>query len=407
MSGPLKGIKVVDLSRVLAGPSLTQIFADMGAEIIKVERPGRGDDTRAWGPPWLKDTQGNDTREAGYYLSANRGKHSLTVDISKPEGADIVRELAAQADFFVENFKVGGLAKMGLDYASLKKINTKIIYLSITGFGQNGPDAALPGYDYLIQARSGLMSITGPEDGAPGAGPVRAGVATSDLQTGLMGAVGLLAALHHRHQTGEGQYIDLALLDTQIAGLANQGFNHLMSGRIPVRTGSWHPSLAPYQPFETADDAIIIAVGNDTQFADMCRVIGDPDMAGDERFSTNPMRNKNRAVMAELINQRTRQKPAAHWLQGFTSNNVPASPINNIQQAFEDPQVKARGMRIDVDHPVAGTMPGMGTPLKFSQTPIEYGKSAPMLGEDTDDVLSRVLGKSAQEIATLRENGIV
>ena len=231
---------------------------------------------------------------------------------------------------------------MGLDYASLKKINTKIIYLSITGFGQNGPDAALPGYDYLIQARSGLMSITGPEDGAPGAGPVRAGVATSDLQTGLMGAVGLLAALHHRHQTGEGQYIDLALLDTQIAGLANQGFNHLMSGRIPVRTGSWHPSLAPYQPFETADDAIIIAVGNDTQFADMCRVIGDPDMAGDERFSTNPMRNKNRAVMAELINQRTRQKPAAHWLQGFTSNNVPASPINNIQQAFEDPQVKAR-----------------------------------------------------------------
>jgi len=407
MSGPLKGIKVVDLSRVLAGPSLTQIFADMGAEIIKVERPGRGDDTRAWGPPWLKDTQGNDTREAGYYLSANRGKHSLTVDISKPEGADIVRELAAQADFFVENFKVGGLAKMGLDYASLKKINPKIIYLSITGFGQNGPDAALPGYDYLIQARSGLMSITGPEDGAPGAGPVRAGVATSDLQTGLMGAVGLLAALHHRHQTGEGQYIDLALLDTQIAGLANQGFNHLMSGRIPVRTGSWHPSLAPYQPFETADDAIIIAVGNDTQFADMCRVIGDPDMAGDERFSTNPMRNKNRAVMAELINQRTRQKPAAHWLQGFTSNNVPASPINNIQQAFEDPQVKARGMRIDVDHPVAGTMPGMGTPLKFSQTPIEYGKSAPMLGEDTDDVLSRVLGKSAQEIATLRENGIV
>ena len=407
MSGPLNGIKVVDLSRVLAGPSLTQIFADMGAEIIKVERPGRGDDTRAWGPPWLKDTQGNDTREAGYYLSANRGKHSLTVDISKPEGADIVRELAAQADFFVENFKVGGLAKMGLDYASLKKINTKIIYLSITGFGQNGPDAALPGYDYLIQARSGLMSITGPEDGAPGAGPVRAGVATSDLQTGLMGAVGLLAALHHRHQTGEGQYIDLALLDTQIAGLANQGFNHLMSGRIPVRTGSWHPSLAPYQPFETADDAIIIAVGNDTQFADMCRVIGDPDMAGDERFSTNPMRNKNRAVMAELINQRTRQKPAAHWLQGFTSNNVPASPINNIQQAFEDPQVKARGMRIDVDHPVAGTMPGMGTPLKFSQTPIEYGKSAPMLGEDTDDVLSRVLGKSAQEIATLRENGIV
>lgn len=407
MSGPLAGLKVVDLSRVLAGPSLTQILADMGAEVIKVERPVRGDDTRAWGPPWLKDKQGNDTKEAGYYLSANRGKHSLTVDISTQEGADIVRDLVRQADFFVENFKVGGLAKMGLDYASLKAVNPELIYLSITGFGQTGPDAALPGYDYLIQARSGLMSVTGPEDGAPGAGPVRAGVATSDLQTGLMGAIGLLAALHHRNLTGEGQYIDLALLDTQIAGLANQGFNHLMSGRVPVRTGSWHPSLAPYQPFETSDDAVIIAVGNDTQFADMCRVIGAPELAQDERFTTNPMRNKNRAALEQEINARTRHKPAEHWLEGFKDNNVPASPINNIKQAFADPQVQARGMQIEVEHPVAGTMPGMATPLKFSGTPIEYGKSAPMLGEDTVDVLSRVLGKSNAEIAALQKKGIV
>ena len=407
MSGPLTGIRVIDMSRILAGPSLTQIFADLGAEVIKIERPGRGDDTRTWGPPWLKDTEGNDTNEAGYYLSANRGKHSLTVDVSQPEGRQIVKDLVKDADFFIENFKVGGLAKLGLDYNSLKEINPQIIYLSITGFGQTGPDAPLPGYDYLIQARSGLMSITGPEDGAPGAGPVRAGVATSDLQTGLMGAIGLLSALHHRHVTGEGQHIDIALLDTQVAGLINQGFNYLMSGKVPVRTGSWHPALAPYQPFDTADDQIIIAVGNDTQFTDMCRVIGAPELAQDQRFSTNPMRNKNRAEMVELINGRTKTMPSAHWLQGFTENNVPASRINNIQQAFEDPQIKARGVQIEVEHPVAGTMPGMGNPLKFSKTNNEYKKSAPMLGEDTDDVLSRVLGKSEDEIAKLKDQGVV
>lgn len=407
MSGPLTGLRVVDMSRILAGPSLTQLFSDLGAEVIKIERPGRGDDTRTWGPPWLKDTDGNDTREAGYYLSTNRGKHSITVDVSQAEGVELIKDLVRDADFFVENFKVGGLAKLGLDYESLKQINPQLIYLSITGFGQYGPDAPLPGYDYLIQARSGLMSITGPEDGAPGAGPVRAGVATSDLQTGLMGAIGLLSALHHRHMTGQGQYIDLALLDTQIAGLANQGFNHLMSGKVPGRTGSWHPALAPYQPFDTADDQIIIAVGNDTQFADMCNVIGAPDMSGDERFATNPARNKNREIMVELINARTKLKPAAYWLEGFTENNVPASPINNIKQAFEDPQVQARGMQIELEHPVAGTMPGMATPLKFSETKIEYKKSAPMLGEDTDDVLSRLLGKSDEEIARLKRQGVV
>ena len=407
MSGPLSGLRVVDLSRILAGPSMTQLLADLGAEIIKIERPGQGDDTRTWGPPWLKDKDGNDTKEAGYYLSANRGKHSLTLDISKPEGAQIVRDLVKEADFFVENFKVGGLAKMGLDYESLKAVNPKIIYLSITGFGQTGPDAPQPGYDYLIQGRSGLMSFTGIEDGVPGAGPMRAGVATSDLQTGLMGAIGLLAALHHRNKTGQGQYIDLALLDVQVAGIANQGYNYLMSGNSPKRTGMWHPSLSPYQPFDTADDQVILAVGNDTQFRDLCRVIGVPEMAQDERFSTNPMRNKNRAEMADRINDCMKTQPSAYWLKACTENNVPAAPINTVPQTFADPQVIARGMQLELEHEVSGTVPGIANPLKFSETELEYKKAPPMLGQDTDDVLSRVLGKSGDEIAELKEKGIV
>ena len=407
MSGPLSGLRVIDLSRILAGPTVTQIFADMGAEVIKIERPGSGDDTRTWGPPWLKDKDGNDTREAGYYLAANRGKHSLTLDIASEEGAQIVRDLVKDADFLVENFKVGGLAKMGLDYESLKAVNSGLIYLSITGFGQTGPDAAKPGYDYLIQARSGLMSITGHEDGAAGEGPMRAGVATSDIQTGLMGTIGLLAALYHREKTGEGQHIDIALLDTQITGLVNQGFNYLLSGDVPVRTGSWHPSLAPYQPFATADDYIIIAVGNDSQFTDMCRVLGVPDLASDPRFSANPLRNKNRAALADLIGEQTRLQPAQYWLRTFAANNVPAAPINTIDQAFADPQVQARGMQLELDHPVAGPMPGIANPLKFSKTELSYEKTPPMLGEDTQDVLSRVLGKSDEEIADLQARGIV
>ncbi|MEE9374734.1 MAG: CaiB/BaiF CoA-transferase family protein [Rhizobiaceae bacterium] len=407
MSGPLSGLRVIDLSRILAGPSMTQIFADLGAEVIKIERPGQGDDTRTWGPPWLLDKEGNETNEAAYYLSTNRGKHSLTLDIASEKGAQIVRDLVKDADFFVENFKVGGLAKMGLDYESLKAVNPKILYLSITGFGQNGPDAPQPGYDYLIQARSGLMSVTGPEDGAPGAGPVRAGVATADLQTGLMGAIGLLAALYHREKTGEGQHLDLALLDTQIAGLANQGFSHLLTGKIPQRTGNWHPALSPYQPFDTADDQIIIAVGNDSQFKDVCRVLGVSDMALDQRFSTNPSRNKNRAAMEVLINEQLRQHPARHWLADFARNNVPACPINDIEQAFHDPQVIARGMRIDLEHVVSGSVPGVKTPLNYSKTKLDYTKAPPMLGQDTEDVLSRLLGMSIEEIAVLKAKGIV
>lgn len=389
MSGPLNGLKVVDLSRILAGPTMTQILADLGAEVIKIERPGKGDDTRQWGPPWLKDTEGNETEEAGYYLSANRGKLSVELDITSAEGADAVRELVREADFFVENFKVGGLKKYGLDYESLAEINPKLIYLSITGFGQTGPDAAQPGYDYLIQARAGLMSITGDEDGPP----MRVGVGICDLQTGLMGGIGLLAALHHRERTGEGQYIDLALLDTQVSLLVNQGFNYLVTGRAPGRTGSWHPNLAPYQPFRTADDPIIIAVGNDTQFQSMCRVIGRPELADDERFLTNPLRNRNRAALAELIEARTVERNAAHWLAELPANNVPACPINTIAQVFDDPQIVARDMRLELDHPTAGKVPGIANPLKFSKTPLEYKKGPPVLGEDNETVLKRLRSK--------------
>ncbi len=407
MAGPLTGLRVIDLSRILAGPSLTQTLADLGAEVIKVERPIKGDDTRQWGPPWLKDEDGNETAEAGYYLAANRGKHSLTLDIASAEGADIVRELVKDADFFVENFKVGGLKKMGLDYESLKAINPRIIYLSITGFGQTGPDAEQPGYDYLIQARAGLMSITGHEDGEAGAGPMRVGVGVCDLQTGMMGGIGMLAALYHREKTGEGQHIDIALLDTQVSGLVNQGFNHLVTGNVPKRTGSWHPNLSPYQPFDGSDQPFIIATGNDTQFADLCRVIGRPDLPNDERFLKMALRNKNRVALAELINIETRKQPAAHWLKELPANNVPACPINNIAQVFEDPQVLARDMKLELDHPTAGKVPGIANPLKFSKTKIAYQKAPPIVGEDTDEVLKRVLGKSDADVQTLKDKGIV
>ena len=407
MAGPLTGLRVVDLSRILAGPTMTQTFADLGAEVIKIERPIKGDDTRQWGPPWLKDEDGNETAEAGYYLSANRGKHSLTVDIASAEGAEIVRDLVKTADFFVENFKVGGLKKMGLDYESLKALNPGLIYLSITGFGQTGPDAAQPGYDYLIQARAGLMSITGHEDGEPGAGPMRVGVGVCDLQTGMMGGIGMLAALYHREKTGEGQHIDIALLDTQVSGLVNQAFNHLVTGDTPPRTGSFHPNLSPYQPFDGADQPFIIATGNDTQFADLCRVIGRPDLSEDERFVKMALRNKNRIELSQLINAETMKQPAAHWLKELPANNVPACPINNIAQVFEDPQVVARGMKLELDHPTAGKVPGIANPLKFSETEIEYQKAPPIIGEDTDDVLTRVLGKTSDEVAKLRAGKVV
>ena len=406
MPGPLHGVRVLDLTRILAGPTMTQIFADLGADVIKIERPGRGDDTRQWGPPFLLDEDGNETDQAGYYLSVNRGKHSLALDIRSEKGRAIVRDLAAKSDVVAENFKVGGLKKIGLDYESLKAVNPALVYLSITGFGQTGPDAAQPGYDYLIQARAGLMSITGHEDGAPGAGPMRVGVGICDLQTGLMGAVGTLAALLHARASGEGQHIDISLLDTQVAMLVNQGFNYLVTGRAPGRTGDWHPNLAPYQPFETADDTVVIAVGNDGQFRALCDLLGEP-WADEERFATNPARVRHRKELAALISVQTVREPAAHWLDILPKHNVPACPVNDIAQVFEDRQVLARGMKLELDHPLAGTVPGIANPLNFSATPTAYEKAPPLLGEDSRAVLSRVLEMDEDAIDALAAEGVI
>lgn len=407
MSGPLKGIKVLDMTRVLAGPWCTQILADLGAEVIKIERPGVGDDTRHWGPPWLKDEDGNETREASYYMSANRGKKSVTVDIGAPEGAAIVKEIAAKSDIFIENFKAGGLAAKGLGYDDLKAINPALIYISITGFGQTGPMADQPGYDYLVQAIGGLMSITGVADGEPGAGPQRVGLAVGDLTSGMYATIGILAALHHRTNTGQGQYIDLALLDTQVGWLANQAQNYFLSGKSPVRTGAWHPNLAPYQPFAASDGPVIIAVGNDGQFAKLCAFIGKPELAQDARFATNPDRNTNRAALAAEIQEAIAHHPRAYWLENLPAKGVPCSPINTIAQAFAEPQVQHRGMKIDLPHPLSGTAPGVANPLKFSETPIEYTHAPPTLGQHTSEVLREVLGQNADAIAALQARKII
>ncbi|GHF20635.1 hypothetical protein GCM10017044_14420 [Kordiimonas sediminis] len=381
---PLDGIVVLDLSRILAGPWCTQILADLGARVIKIEHPANGDDTRHWGPPWLKDKAGNPTKDAAYYLSANRGKQSVAVDIATTEGQEFIRTLAKSADVVVENFKVGGLAKYGLDYAGLKEVNPALVYLSVTGFGQTGPRAAEAGYDYLIQAMSGLMSITGVPDGQPGAGPMRVGVAVSDITTGLYGVIGVLAALRHRDNTGVGQHVDLALLDTQVSWLANQAQNYFNTGVSPVRTGAQHPNLAPYQPFETQDGFVVIAIGNDIQFKRFTDFINRPDLAADERFATNPLRVTNQAELASILTDITRQRTSAEWLESLPKIAVPCGPINTIEQALEDPQVKARGMVIDMEHSTAGSIKGLANPLKFSETPIVYGKAPPTLGEDTD-----------------------
>ncbi|MGP8290934.1 CaiB/BaiF CoA transferase family protein [Vreelandella zhanjiangensis] len=402
MPGPLTGLRVLDLSRVMAGPWCTQILADMGAEVIKVERPVLGDDTRHWGPPWLCDSAGQSSGQSAYYLSANRGKHSITVDISLPEGQALIRELAADSDILVENFKSGGLANKGLDYPSLEAINPALIYCSITGFGQTGPMAHMAGYDYLIQAQAGLMSITGVPDGAPGAGPQRVGMAVSDLTTGMNAVIAILGALHHRHQTGEGQYIDMALLDVQVSWLANQALNYFCSGNIPKRTGEYHPNLVPYQPFPTAEgEKVIIAIGNDGQFQRFCQAVGQPELATDVRFSTNPMRVKHRLELIPLLVDITRQRTSQEWIMLLADIAVPCGPIQSIDQVFEDPQVQARGMQIEQVSSY-GKVPGVANPIKYSKTKLEYQKAPPSLGEDTVDVLTNVLNKTPEEIETLR-----
>lgn len=407
MSGALSHIRVLDLTRVLAGPWAAQVLADLGAEVIKIERPGSGDDTRAWGPPFLKDAEGRDTSEAAYYLSANRNKQSVTVDFTQPEGQRLVRELAAQCDVVLENFKVGGLAAYGLDYAALKAVNPKLIYCSITGFGQDGPYAKRAGYDFMIQGLGGLMSLTGRPEGEEGAGPMKVGVALTDILTGLYATVGVLAALNHREQTGIGQHVDLALLDVQVACLANQAMNFLTSGVPPRRLGNAHPNIVPYQDFPSADGDFLLAVGNDSQFRKFCEVAGQREWADDSRFISNKARVANRDVLIPLIRQVTVFKTTAEWIATLEQAGVPCGPINNLAEVFADAQVQARGLRIDMPNSLGGSTPQVASPLRLSATPVEYRNAPPLLGEHTDTVLQRLLQLSAEQIAGLRHKAVL
>lgn len=405
--GALSGLRVLDLSRVLAGPWAGQLMADLGADVVKVERPGAGDDTRAWGPPWLSDGGGKSTGESAYYLSANRNKRSVTIDLGKPEGQALVRQLAAKADILLENFKVGGLGQYGLDYASLKEINPRLIYCSITGFGQTGPYAARAGYDFLVQGMGGLMSLTGRPDGAEGDGPMKVGVALTDVMTGLYASVAVLAALAHRERTGKGQHIDLALLDVQIACLANQAANYLIGGVVPRRMGNAHPSIVPYQDFPTADGHMIIAIGNDGQFASFCRTVGQPEWAADERFATNPQRVSNRDELIALIRNITVSRCTGEWIAAMEAAGVPCGPINSLDQVFADAQVQARGMRVEMPHPLADKVALVANPIRMSESPVQYRNPPPTLGEHTEEVLNGWLAMGQSEVADLRLKRVV
>jgi crotonobetainyl-CoA:carnitine CoA-transferase CaiB-like acyl-CoA transferase len=407
MSGALAHIRVLDLSRVLAGPWAGQVLADLGAEVIKIERPGCGDDTRAWGPPFLKDAEGHDTSEAAYYLSANRNKQSVTVDFTQPEGQRLIRELVAHCDVLLENFKVGGLAAYGLDYASLKALNPRLIYCSITGFGQDGPYAKRAGYDFMIQGLGGLMSLTGRPEGEEGAGPMKVGVALTDILTGLYAAVGVLAALNHRDQSGIGQHVDLALLDVQVACLANQAMNFLTSGVVPRRLGNGHPNIVPYQDFPAADGDFVLAVGNDSQFRKFCEVAGQREWADDSRFISNTARVANREVLVPLIRQVTVFKTTAQWIAALEQAGVPCGPINNLAQVFADPHVQARGLRLDLPNSLGGTTPQVASPLRLSATPVEYRNAPPLLGEHTETVLQRLLQLTPEQISALRAAAVL
>ena len=405
--GALSHLRVLDLSRVLAGPWSGQILADLGADVIKVERPGSGDDTRAWGPPFLKDAAGDNTSEAAYYLSANRNKRSVTIDFTQPEGQRLVRELAAKSDIVIENFKVGGLAAYGLDYQSLKAVNPQLIYCSITGFGQTGPYAKRAGYDFMIQGLGGLMSLTGRPEGEEGAGPVKVGVALTDILTGLYSTVAMLAALAHRDQAGVGQHVDMALLDVQVACLANQAMNYLTTGNPPRRLGNAHPNIVPYQDFPTADGDFILTVGNDGQFRKFAEVAGQPQWADDPRFVTNKQRVANRAELIPLIRQATVFKTTAEWVSQLEAAGVPCGPINDLAQMFQDPQVLARGLAVSIAHPLAGSVPQVASPIRLSETPVEYRRAPPLLGEHTEVVLEEVLGLEAGEVQRLRDAGVL
>ncbi|MGE8280575.1 MAG: CaiB/BaiF CoA transferase family protein [Stenotrophomonas sp.] len=403
----LDGVRVLDLSRILAGPWATQVLADFGADVIKVERPGVGDDTRTWGPPYLKDAAGNDSSESAYYLCANRGKRSVAIDFTTDEGQALLRELVMHCDVLVENYKVGGLKKYGLDFASLQAINPKLVYCSITGYGQDGPYAQRAGYDAAIQAIGGLMSVTGEPDGAPGAGPQKVGVAATDLMTGMYAATAILAALRHAERTGVGQQIDLALLDTQVAWLANQASNYLVGGVVPTRQGTAHPNIVPYQVMPAADGYFMLAVGNDGQFARFCEVIGEPQLASDPRYATNNARVAHRDELVPFLQQRLGTRPAAEWLAALEQAVVPANPVNRIDQVFADPQVQARGLRIELPHAGGGSVPMVRNPLKFSATPLQYTQAAPVLGQHTRQVLEEVLSIDDARLHALQAQGVV
>jgi crotonobetainyl-CoA:carnitine CoA-transferase CaiB-like acyl-CoA transferase len=385
--GALQGLKVLDLSRVLAGPWAGQLLGDLGADVVKVERPGAGDDTRTWGPPWVEGRE-TDERQAAYFQCANRNKRSVAIDLATPEGQAQVRALAAKADVVLENFKVGGLKGYGLDYESLKAVNPKLVYCSITGFGQTGPYAPRAGYDFLIQGMGGLMSLTGRADGEEGAGPQKVGVALVDIMTGLYATIAVLAALSHRERTGEGQHIDLALLDVQVATLANQAANYLASGVAPRRLGNAHPNIVPYQDFPTADGDMILAIGNDGQFARFSSIAGHPEWACDERFATNPARVANRAVLIPLLRQATVMRTTAEWIAALEAEAVPCGPINRLDQVFADPQVQARQMKFSLQHPAFGDVPLVANPIRLSISPVRYRIAPPALGEHTAEVLA-------------------
>jgi len=405
--GPLQGVVVLDLSRILAGPWATQVLADFGADVIKIEHPRGGDDTRQWGPPYLADAEGRPTSESAYYLSTNRGKRSVAIDFSRPEGQELIRRLASGADVLIENFKVGGLERYGLGHEAVRTLNPRLVYLSISAFGQDGPDAAKPGYDAMIQAMGGLMSLTGGPDDTPGGGPQKVGIAVADLMCGMYAVAGILAALQERERSGLGQYIDLSLLDTQVAWLANQAMNYLVTGQPPARQGTAHPNIVPYQAFATADGHLMLAVGNDAQFERFCQAADAAELAADARFATNAERVAHRSVLVPAIEALLRRRSTADWLVVLAAAQVPCGPINDLAQVFAEPQVRHRGLRFELPHPTAGQVPGVRNPVRFDRTPIEYDRPPPLLGADTAAVLRTRLGLDERTLADLASRGVI
>ena len=407
ITGALSHIKVLDLSRILAGPWCTQNLADMGADVIKVERPDTGDDTRSWGPPWIRDGQGKDTEDSAYYASANRNKRSITISINTKEGQDLVREMAINCDVFIENYKRGDLKRYGLDFDTLIALNPRLVYCSITGFGQDGPYADKPGYDFIFQGLAGIMSLTGERDDLPGGGPQKVGIALSDIMTGMYATIAILSALQYRTVSGHGQYIDMALLDSTVAVGSNQAVSYLLTGKIPKRMGNAHASVVPYHAFATSDGHVIVTIGNNTQWKKYCEVIELPKLVDDSRFNTPSLRIINRDELIPIIALSMRQCSCSYWLEKLDSAGVPCGPINNYKQVFEDPQVLHRKLHIDIPRALGGSVPSLASPLQLQDTPPSYRLAPPMLGEHTNNILKELLGKSEIEITQLREKGII